>query len=338
MRLIRENTIVADFKNVRKKPFQIEIHKWIKETFNFSVDQVCGIQCNTLSKKVYIKLISNLLVKNTLKKFETESPKFIDNEGIRHEIPLEEEGQDVVLRIYDLPLELKDCKIKEYLSIYGSVKSVRREKCSGSEYYEVENGIRSVLITMKKPIPSYISIESYTSLVVYKNQIRTCVLCNKPGHERRDCPDRIVARIQEIRRPQAPVPTEEDQQIRKLYSEIIIKNKYNNDNGHNSEQPLSESESNSTQTQDEIISIKEAQPPSPDIIEATPQDQIHHMEGNGGSKRCRDALTSSEEEGFKPLKTKFRKDKKTGQYVLGEQSSEVDNEECEVEKTSDNEN
>ncbi|KAK9873110.1 hypothetical protein WA026_020841 [Henosepilachna vigintioctopunctata] len=46
---------------------------------------------------------------------------------------------------------------------------------------------------------SYVTIEGYTSLVTYKNQIRTCIICHKESHEKETCPLSPTNKIINIR-------------------------------------------------------------------------------------------------------------------------------------------
>ncbi|CAH1098860.1 unnamed protein product [Psylliodes chrysocephalus] len=205
MAIKRENTMVLDFKNVRKKPPNISIHRWIKQIFNFTNDQLVCIQFDHIRSKVFIKVISEWLVKKTMQKFESGKLIYTDEEQ-DYEIYISEESDDIWIRIYDFPPELKNSKIIEHFGKYGIVKTIRNETWSGDDLYNVESGVRSMLISMKKKVPSYVTIEGTTSLVTYKNQERTCMFCDNPGHERRDCPNKPNNRIIAIRRPDAAIP------------------------------------------------------------------------------------------------------------------------------------
>lgn len=62
MMIKRANTITLDFKSVKKKPTNYQLHVWIREKLDFSIDQLLCIQFDHLKNQVYIKLISKLLV------------------------------------------------------------------------------------------------------------------------------------------------------------------------------------------------------------------------------------------------------------------------------------
>ncbi|KAJ8931227.1 hypothetical protein NQ314_015899 [Rhamnusium bicolor] len=112
---------------------------------------------------------------------------FTDEEGNVHEIYIEEEEQTFV-KIFDFPIELDNNKIKEKLSRYDTVKSIRNDKWSSEGMYNFESGVRLVTMSIKQNVPSYLTIEGRTSLITYPNQIRTCMFSEEAGHVRRDCP------------------------------------------------------------------------------------------------------------------------------------------------------
>lgn len=204
MTVKRENTIVLDFRNVIKKPQNVVIHRWIKENLKFTVDQVLCIQFDHIKNKVYIKLVSSTLVQLTVRELHNKL-FFKDEDGELQQVFISEEEDEIAVRIYDFPIELSNEKIKETLSRYGKVKSIRNEKWIGDEdLYMCESGIRTVIISMKSKIPSYLKIDGYTSLVTYPNQLRTCMICDEPGHVRKNCPLKPGNKILEIRRPAAP--------------------------------------------------------------------------------------------------------------------------------------
>ncbi|CAG9813846.1 unnamed protein product [Phaedon cochleariae] len=177
------------------------------------VDQVRGIQFDHVKSQVYVKLVSNIVLQATLAKFEQGPALFEDEDGI-HEVGVTEATDEILVRVYDFPFEMPNEKIRCELSKYGTVTSIRNESWRGEGMYVVESGVRQVKINMKRHIPSFIRIDGTTSLVSYPNQIRTCMICEDPGHIRRDCPKRPVNRIHEIRRPNVPyiVPEQTHQQ------------------------------------------------------------------------------------------------------------------------------
>lgn len=142
---------------------------------------------------VYIKLISDLLFKQSLKKYETEK-LFYTEQDQEYEIYIYENTDDIWVRIHHFPPELSNLKIAEHFSKYGIIKTIKNEMWSGEGLYYIESGVRYMLISMKKKkIPPYVTIEGFRSLVTYKNQRRKKKDCSaKPQYEN------VVQRTTEI--------------------------------------------------------------------------------------------------------------------------------------------
>ncbi|CAG9822204.1 unnamed protein product [Phaedon cochleariae] len=190
---------------------------------DITVDQIVGRQFDHVKHKVFLKLVSNLKMQAILQEFSDGIVKYVGEEGDEFDVFITEDADDIMVEIYDFPLEMDNQTIKEKMSKYGIVESIRNEKYVGDGLFNVETGIRSMWIAMKKPIPSYVAIEGCTSLVTYPNQVRTCLVCEEPGHEKRECPKRPLNRIHEIRRPSAPVVTDnEGRQPENIESQLEI--------------------------------------------------------------------------------------------------------------------
>lgn len=207
MPIRRENTIKIDFKSVKKKPQNIQLHRWIKEKFQLTIDQVMAIQYDHIYHNVYIKLISEMLVKKIVQMYKNGSLSYEDEENKIHEVFISEDVSETIIKAFDFPLELHNAKIKETFNKYGIVKTIRQEKWIGEDLYQVDNGIRTIIMILEKNIPSYVTIEGCTSFISYKGQERTCMFCDQAGHERKNCPKN--KRRTETNRPNVPIPNDE---------------------------------------------------------------------------------------------------------------------------------
>ncbi len=87
--------------------------------------------------------------------------------------------------IYSVPYELHDDAIIRKLQKYGKVHSIRR--CHHAEMPQCENGIRSLRMTLKKCIPSFIHFGSESFRVRYSGQLETCRRCDQYGHNANRC-------------------------------------------------------------------------------------------------------------------------------------------------------
>lgn len=217
---------------------------------------------------------------------------------------------------------------------------IRNEKCSGEGYFPVENGIRTVMLRMKKNVPSYIKVDGYTSLVTYEDQVRTCMFCNEEGHERKECPHRAENRINIIRRPNAPVVQNNDKGEKKLYAEVtrnrIVEVIENIEERTPQEEPARpQDHENQGENLTKTRQNDENDISSQDIIEAS---QNIETKTTKRSKRARvkTVNTSSEEEKLIPkLKIKLSNLEYSGS---GKREEEGGNEHtCEADSKSDDE-
>ncbi|CAG9822792.1 unnamed protein product [Phaedon cochleariae] len=324
----RVNTLTLNFKNVRKKPSNTNLHMWIKNVLKCTVDQIVGIQFDHVKHKIFLKLVSNWQMQAILQKFKDGIVKYVED-GEEFDVYITEDTDDILIKIFDFPLELENNKIKEKMSQYGVVRSMRNEKYAGEGLFNVETGIRSMWISMKKPIPSYITIEGCTSLITYANQVRTCMICEEPGHERKDCPRRITNRINEIRRPSAPVVTMISSEILQQEStdsqleipetqltpaiDVIV----NNEEVHHEEEEKEKSEESlDSELESDTIG---------DIISPTQKWQEVKTKNTGLKKKKREEMETSSEEERKVPKLTIKLPPKAGRSSNGNEKPHVEN-------------
>lgn len=202
----RVNTLTLDFGNVGRKPEYSRIHELIRTSLKFSNEEIVGIQVDSIKAKVYIKCSDRTVVQRAVQNHDGKI-YYVDQNNQRYPIELYEEEPEIFMKLFDFPLEMSNEKIKSALMKFGSVKTIKNDRWKGEGFYQVENGVRTVVMNMTKPVPSYLRLDGYTSLVTYHGQIRTCMMCDQPGHERRECPKLMNRRLEQIRRPDAPKVT-----------------------------------------------------------------------------------------------------------------------------------
>ena len=78
------------------------------------------------------------------------------------------------VRLANLPPETPDETVCFAFSPYGEMKEMQLEDWSKAYRYKVFSGVRIVVITLTKQIPSHIMIAGHRGLVSYEGQPTTC--------------------------------------------------------------------------------------------------------------------------------------------------------------------
>jgi len=94
------------------------------------------------------------------------------------------------IRIACLPPQVKESTIKECMSKFGDVKSIRDEMWTQAYRYKVYNGVRIVEIQLKQHILSHLATASNNTIITYEGQPLTSFRCNETGHLQIKCPRR----------------------------------------------------------------------------------------------------------------------------------------------------
>ena len=92
-----------------------------------------------------------------------------------------------VVTIKNVPFEVTNAMLMNILSEYGEVNNIRHQVYTSGWLNGKNNGNRTALMQLKKPIPSLIYFKRFTLLVFYRGQERTCHKCGKAGHMAVDC-------------------------------------------------------------------------------------------------------------------------------------------------------
>ena len=100
------------------------------------------------------------------------------------------------VNVYDAPHELPDSAIRERLSAYGRIYSIRRGKCQ--EFPDVFNGVRHLRMSLTNDIPCFIRFGKYQVRVKYDNQPKTCRKCGSEEHLIKDCRNKICFNCDQI--------------------------------------------------------------------------------------------------------------------------------------------
>jgi hypothetical protein len=148
------------------------------------------IQIDGTKRQVYIKLSEQKAVMNLLQTTAGQADcKHQNGEITKVTISMAGMGNKRI-RIANLPPEVPENVVKTALTPYGTVTDIREEKWSRSYRYVVANGIRQVMMSLTKHIPSHLTIEGHRVLISYEGQPTTCYGCGEIGHLYPNCPKR----------------------------------------------------------------------------------------------------------------------------------------------------
>ena len=100
------------------------------------------------------------------------------------------------IRIANLPTEFTDQPISRAFMSYGVVLDIRHETWSNIYRYKVPNGNRPALKTIKKHIPSRMTIAGHRATISYEGQPPTCFGCSGADNQYQHCPNRKSRDIQ----------------------------------------------------------------------------------------------------------------------------------------------
>jgi hypothetical protein len=105
-------------------------------------------------------------------------------------------------QLANLPPELPNTTIRNALSQYGDVQSIQDETRAKHFRYTVSNGVRIVMMTLKKHIPSHITVAGNRAFKSYDGQPQTCYGCGDTEYMYHVCPKRRGPKIM------APAPVD----------------------------------------------------------------------------------------------------------------------------------
>ena len=188
----RVNTLKISFENIKQRPSSVRIHQWLQSTLNLNVDQVLSIEIDYFRKCVYVKLLSAFLCEKVLNNIG--SVLSYEDEDGTHDVLLSLANTPTVfVRIHVVPMELSHAVIRDALSVYGPVLSITDEVYSSEHVFPIRTGRTLLKMTLRKPIPSYVNIQSGRYWVTYMGQIKTCAICDSDLHYAAQCDKRISA-------------------------------------------------------------------------------------------------------------------------------------------------
>lgn len=182
----RKNSMIIDFSVVPTRPAISEIHKFVFESLKITMASIKSIQLSTTKSYVYLEMESSALAEQLVA--ENNRKFSIKIDGGEYAIPMFIADGAVEVKVCDLPPHMPNSIIAKHLAAYGEVMSIKDDVWR--EYFPgLPNGNRTVRMRIQKAIPSYLSIETETAYIRYKNQVPTCRYCSRNLHVGTKCSD-----------------------------------------------------------------------------------------------------------------------------------------------------
>jgi hypothetical protein len=195
----RKDTAVCIFDKTSPRITAYEIHEWIYNNLHLETEDVVTIQIDGPRRKVYIKTTHATVVEKLLLRTKGESIYEYDS-GERYKEIINQAGLGRrKVRVANLPPQMPEEIIRQHLSKYEQIATIKEEKWANTYRYNVANGVRIVQIDLQTHIPSHIYIEGYRALISYLGQPSTCYICGGTNHVAQECPARKHTRTENTR-------------------------------------------------------------------------------------------------------------------------------------------
>ena len=186
----RQDTIVCTFDKNSPKISAFDIHEWIYTKLKLESEDVNTLQVDGPRRQVFIKVNKPTLIDEILNITQGES-SYQHDTGEISKVTISQAGLGKrIVRVANLPPELKNEDIRQYMTKYGTVLTIQDEKWSRNYRYTVSNGVRLIHMELNAHVPKHIHITGHRALVTYMGQPTTCYICNDTTHVATECPTR----------------------------------------------------------------------------------------------------------------------------------------------------
>lgn len=177
-----DRTFVINFRVVPTKVKYPDISDFISTKLGFDLMHIKHLQVS--NGRVFVGTDSAQLAQEVVQEHNLKHQ--VEYGGKLYQIPLSMEDGSVEVRIHDLRPRITNRQVAQRMLEYGEILSIRDE--TWKDFFPgVPNGIRVLRMKLRKPIPSYVTVDSEMSLVTYKGQAATCKHCQRNVHYTQSC-------------------------------------------------------------------------------------------------------------------------------------------------------
>lgn len=184
MSIERKNTLVVDFGILPVRPDVPKIHQFLEKEIQLQLSEVQNIQLNSIRNCVFIEVKDSETAARYQKHHNNRHVIYHEDKGFK--IPVYVESEAVPVRVLDLPPAMKHTTVIDFLTQYGEVKSVTRERWKNF-FPGIYNGVRVLHMKLKQQIPSFVTILGHLTGISYPGQQKSCRWCERAAHPGQKC-------------------------------------------------------------------------------------------------------------------------------------------------------
>lgn len=182
----RENTFKIDYSNFPLKPSYEKIHSFCRTVLGLKREDVIRLQCHRGGVCAFVKVKDLALAQKVVD--EHDEKHEVESEGKKYKLRITLEDGSVEVKVYDLPEDVSEAKVVEFLSAFGEVLSIRELMWGdGYEFGGIPLGIWSARMVLKQNIDSWVTIDGEQAYILYKGQLQSCRYCHEQAHAGISC-------------------------------------------------------------------------------------------------------------------------------------------------------
>ena len=182
----RENTFKIDYSHFTVKPSVEKLFEFCRSILGIKREDIKRLQCHKGGGCAFVKVSDLTLAQKIVD--EHDGKHEVDCDGKKHTLRITLEDGSVEVRVHDLPEDVSEEKVVDFLSAFGEVLAVREVSWGESNEHEgIPLGIWSARMLVKRNIDSWVTIDGEQALVVYKGQLQSCRHCKEQAHTGISC-------------------------------------------------------------------------------------------------------------------------------------------------------
>ena len=182
----RENTFRIDYSNLPLKPSYEKVYEFCRTVLGLKREDVKRLQCHRGESCAFVKVADLAQAQQVVK--EHDEKHEVECSGKKYKLRITMEDGSVEVRVWDLPENVPEENIVEFLSQYGEVLSIRELMFGeGHEYGGIPLGIWSARMVIRQNIGSWVTIDGTQAYLAYKGQLQSCRHCHEQTHTGISC-------------------------------------------------------------------------------------------------------------------------------------------------------